>query len=474
MQGHLLRNITKMRKFFAFVLLMAGLNVRAQLFAPTNEINGTYDAASWDLGFTSYMGDYFCSAISAMYPQWTNHMYSWSRSGSGWTGDYQSQEEKWCLPLWYSFRVPGYNWVVAGDNEGLTSNQVYAAGLNIAAGPPLFYNGTAQTNEGIATVGVQFVPLGAPPHDSGDGQGVNKVGNDASTNLAVHFGTPVIDLWNLCWHTSDMDGDEQGNRYAWHPLGGSHFSAAGGLIVALWQLKQFGLDTNVGNMTFDWGGSRAFTNQCCAANISVSGNTLTATVRWNRLPPPFDANGGYDLGSTTNDARYAFGIDFDLGMMFRWMLQVTNAPVGNYTVYLDGKYCDQFNDVQGATGRNWFSNCVPTNPTWQQRSNILAWKRWQKGADPVTLNVTDLGSGHTSHIPGAIDYQFYTSHAAAWNSSGLRGMAYLTNNLGGYTMTNDVALYSLYDVAIHDAAQPQTFTLTIVLNPAAKHPRIRK
>lgn len=451
-------------KYIIYIILslfiLCELPVLSQTI-PTHEVDGTYDASSYDIGFTSYMGDYFSTYFYCMYPQWTNHIYSWSRSGSGWNGDYQVQEEKWCLPIWYSFPVAGYNWMLANDNESLNSNATYTAGLLVAAGPPLFYNGTAQTNEGIATAGIQMIPLGRPPHDGSDGDSGAIAGNAGSMQLAADFGVSVIDLWHAMW-TNGVSTDQSGNRYVWHPIGGSHFSAPGGLINAIWQLKGLNVETNVGTLTFDWGGVKAYTNQCVATGISVSNGRLTSTVRFNRMPMAFDANGGSTIGTITNDARRAWSVTPLLGNSFNWIIQVTNLPAGNYEIDVDGHYADSCTDVELSVGRNWFTNCVPTNPLWQQRSNVLAWKRWQKGADPVTLNVIDPGAGHTSHIPGAIDSVFYQSHAAfLYDNNHLRGMMYMTNIISTISMTNDMRLYQLYDTAIHDAAQQTNHTFTI-------------
>lgn len=457
-----------MKRHAAILFLLCALRCSAQ-FIPTGPINGTYDASSWDLAETGYMGDYFSIAWSAMYPQYTNSIWSWSRSGSPWPTDWSAQEQKWCLPIWFNWKYPGYNFVVADDNGSISSNQNYTTALEIAAAPPQFYDGTGNSDAGVITTNVQFIALGGPPHDSTDGTGTQLVQDDASTNLAVHFGTPLpFSLWHAVW-TNGMSADQGSNRYAWHPFGGSHFSAGGGLDVAIWQLRKMNIETNVSSAVFDWGNAKAYSNQCAIASVSVSGNTLTANIRFLRLAPPFDANGGNTIGDLTNDARYAFLIEPDLGMAFRAMFQITNAPPGTYTVYLNGQYSDSADSVSWAAGRNWFTNCVPTNPTWQQRSNLLAWKRWQKGADPVTLDVLPLGSGHASHILNAVDLPIFQSNAGfLYDDNSLRGMAFLTNIVSTISMTNDVVLMHPFDQAIHDVAQPQTFTLTIVRSKPLK------
>ncbi len=416
---------------------------------PTTEVDGTLNGSSYDTGETGFYGDYFCTYFYCMYPQWTNHIYSWSRSGSGWNGDYGSQEEKWCLPLWNSFAVPGYNWVIANDNEGLVSNTTYSAGQLIAAGPPLFFNGSAQTNEGIATAGITFIPMGRVPHDSSDGDSGAISGNAGSMQLASDLGVPVIDLWHRLW-TNGWSSDVTGARILGF-LTGSHPLPPGGLAIAIHQLLGLNVETNVGSLVFNWGGGTATTNHCTASGISVVGNTLTATVHFDRMPMAWDSPDG----TITNNATPAFLAMPSLGNAFNWIIQVTNLPGGNYEIDVDGHFADGCTAAELAAGRNWVTNCVRTNPLWLQRASVLSWKRQQKGEDPVTLDPHSAGVGGTLGADDNVNYQSIS--ALHYDTGGLRGSSYVT------AMQSALSQMQQYDVAIQQAAIQTNHTFTITL-----------
>jgi hypothetical protein len=427
---------------FAFLIF----NCSAQ-FIPTNEIDGTFDASSYDTGAaTGIHGDYFATYWYCMYPQYTNHIYSWSRSGSGWNGDYQLQEEKWCLPLWNSFPVPGYNWIEANDNESLDSNATYTAGQLICAGPPLFYNGTALTNEGVATTGITHIPLGRLPHDAPDGDSGAIAGNAGSMGLAAARGVALIDLWHRMW-TNGMSADVVGARI----LGfapGSHPFPPGALAMATHILLGLNVETNVGSITFNWSAATASTNHCVASSISVAGNVLTATVRFDRMPMAWDVPDG----TITNDATGAFVAMPSICNAFNWIIQATNLPAGNYEIDVDGHRADSCTSAQLAAGRNWATNYVLTNPLWKQRVAVLNAKRDQRGENHITLDITqnDSAPGNTFN---------YQSHSSLYyDEDEFRGTNYLTN------MVASVADLNVFDVAIHQAAVQTNHTFSIILS----------
>src|SRR5579864_7592213 len=90
-----------MTKFWAVVILVLSL-FRCPALTVTNEVDGTFDSASYDTPPFKWWGNYFATYFYDMYPQFTNHIYSVSRSGSAWEYQYYDQQEKWCLPLWAS------------------------------------------------------------------------------------------------------------------------------------------------------------------------------------------------------------------------------------------------------------------------------------------------------------------------------------------------------------------------------------
>ena len=142
---------------------------------PTSEVDGTFESCSYDTSPYKFWGDYFASHFYDMYPQFTNHIYSVSRSGASWENQFESQQEKYCLPLWASFETANtYDWMLANDNGGYLSNDVMEWGTNLFNAPALFWNGTAVTNEGgiASTLSVTHYSLGGIPSDTPDGEAV--------------------------------------------------------------------------------------------------------------------------------------------------------------------------------------------------------------------------------------------------------------------------------------------------------------
>jgi len=436
-----------MKLFLSILLVLIALRCESQTVF-TTEVDGTVNMSSYGTSQTGFTLDYFVSYFHTTYPQYTNHIYDWSRSGTDWNGDYQSQEEKWCLPYWASFSVAGYDWVMANDNGSLDSNATYTAGILIAAGPPLFYNGTAQTNESIATIGITHLPLGRFPHDSSDGDSGAIAGNAGSMGLAAHLGVPVIDLWNRLW-TNGWSSDVVGARILGFSAG-SHPLAPGGLAGAIHMLLGLNVETNIGTLTFDWGAAAAYTNHVTASGISVSGDTLTATVHFDRMPMAWDAPDG----TVTNNANTAFATMPSIGNAFNWIIQVTNLPPGNYRVLVDGQLVDSCTDAQLTSGRNWFPNT--TGPLWAQRAAVLSAVRQQKGEDPVTLAYHS--AGNTGTIGGVGDNVNFQSFASQYyDTDGFRGTNYTQNS----NMLSIVSQVRQYDTAIHNAAVQTNHTFSI-------------
>jgi len=112
-------------------------------------------------------------------------------------------------------------------------------------------------------------------------------------------------------------------------------------------LIALGAETNIGSITFNWADATASTNHCTASGISLTGNTLTATVHWDRMP------GAWDIpdGAITNDCRNAFVVMPELGNAFQWIVQATNLPAGNYNVFVDRILVDTATSSELIAGR---------------------------------------------------------------------------------------------------------------------------
>lgn len=423
----------------------------SQNAVPTSEVDGTFDSASYDVTPYKFWGDYFASHYYDMYPQFTNHIYSVSRSGASWENQFESQQEKYCLPLWASFGTAStHDWMLANDNSSYLSNDVIQWGTNLFNAPPLFWNGTAVTNEGgiASTLSVTHYSLGGIPTDTSDGDSGAVSRNAGAMALAELYGTPVVDMWHLLW-TNGLSGDIVGPRlFGFFP--GGHPYPAGHLCMAIQSLVALGAETNVGSLTLNWTKKNATTNHCVASGITVATNALSCTVHFDRMPMAWDVPNG----TITNDARNAFVVMPELGNAFQWMIRVTNAPPGTYALNVDGVQTDVATDAELAAGRNWFTNY--NGPLWAQRASVLAWKRIQAGCDPVTLNLShDAGS---LGILGASDLLNFQSWASQeYDTLNLRGDAYINS------MTNFVAQLRQYDVAINQAAQQTNHVLTVTL-----------
>ena len=410
----------------------------------TNEINGTISGMASYAADTHGMDQFLASYFYCMNPTRTNHIYRTDTSGDWETGVYQSLEEKRDLPYWQSFKIPGFNWLLATDNGGFTSNTTYSAGLDIGKSPGTFYNGTADTNEGVATVAITHWAIGRLPHDSSDGDSGAIAGNDACTNLDVHSGTPVVDAWHMVW-TNGLSTDVVGPRRLGF-ITGSHFYEAGFLMADIYIITAMGYPTNVGSLTFDWGGAAAYTNFCTASGFSVANNILTATVHFDRMPMSWDVPDG----TITNDARPAFIADPSLGNRMHWTLQVTNLPAGIYNVGIDGSNVVQLTDVQLAAGWNMFTNY--NGALWAQRKEVLGRKRDQAGQDRVTLISHSAGS---SGALGSDNVNIDSNGNQQYDVLGKRGSAYVT------AMSSFITDMQKYDVAIHNAAVQTNHTFTI-------------
>jgi hypothetical protein len=424
------------------------LTFKCPALTVTNEVNGTFDSSSYDTAPFKWWGNYFATYFYDMYPQFTNHIYSVSRSGASWENQLESQQEKYCLPLWASFgKLPAYDWMLANDNGGYFSNDVYQWGTNLFNAPPRFWNGSMITNEGetASVLSIAHYSLGGIPNDSADGDEGAVTRNAGAMALAATYHTPAVDMWHLLW-TNGLSRDITNSRLFGFYSGG-HPYAAGHLCMALRALVALGAETNVGSLTLDWSAARASTNHCIASNISLSGNVLTCIVHFDRMPSAWDVPDG----TITNDARNAFVIMPDLGNSFCWMIQVTNLPAGTYSISVDGVPTDIATAAQLAAGRNWFTNY--NGPLWAQRASVLKWKRYQEGVDPVTLLPHSAGDQGILGVGDNVNYQSFAS--GEYDTLGKRGDIYLASIIA------QVFQLRQYDDAINAAAQQTNHTFTI-------------
>jgi hypothetical protein len=218
--------------------------------------------------------------------------------------------------------------------------------------------------------------------------------------------------------------------------------------MALHTLLAMGVETNVGSMTLDWNNhSVSATNHLVVSGLSLSGNTLSFTAHFDRMPPAWDVPDG----SITNDARNAFAVMPDLGRAFQWPLRITNLPAGNYQVAIDGSNVVILSSTQLAAKWNMFTNY--NGALWAQRKAVLAAKRDQEGADHVTLLDHSAGSQGTLGVGDMVNY--ISNANDQHDTHGKRGSTYVGS------MATFVSNVQQYDVAIHNAAVQTNHVFTI-------------
>jgi hypothetical protein len=444
-----------MKRFTALFLMLPALWCRAQIspLPATNEVNWIHQAHSFDVGPNLQFYDSIDCYVYCMYPQFTNHLWSWSHSGSNLEEDYEDDEAARTMPFFHSVDTNLVAWdifMAGDDNGGYTSNQIVQWSTNIMAGPLLVWNPTnaAATNEGITFPTVINLPIGGPPEDSATGGGLAQIArNDAATNLAGVNGLVMVDMWHDMW-TNGVESDVTGSRlFGFFP--GNHPFPAGYLCMALKTLIALGAETNIGSCVIDFNAATVrSTNHEVISGLQLTGNTLSWTVHYDRMPGAWDVPDG----TITNDCRNAFVLMPQLGNAFQWTIQVTNLPAGFYSVAIDGAPVVSLTGAQLTAGWNMFTNY--TGPLWNQRKAILAAKRDQEGNNHVTLmnahTAGDLGVG------GNRDLINYYSAATTYPGSFI-GTNYTT------AMAPVVAGMKALDVLIHNAAQQTNHTCSVTL-----------
>jgi hypothetical protein len=406
------------------------------------------DAHSFDVSPNLQFFDSIATYVYCMYPQFTNHIWSKSHSGSNLEGDYEDDYAARSLPFFnamdHSLTVWGV-FMAGDDNGGYTSNQVVQWSTNIMAGPGEVWNGTGKTNEGISTATVKWLPIGGPQEDSATGGGAAQIArNSAATNLAGLNGVPMIDLWNCLW-TNGVHQDITTTRYfGFYP--GNHPYPAGYLCMGLWTVIMLGGETNIGSAAIDFSsGAVLSTNKMVVSGVTVSGSSLSFTLHCDRMP------GAWDVGARTNGCDDAFKLMPGLASRFQWPIQITNLPAGDYVVNIDGSNVVRQTSTQLAAGWNMFA--VTNGALWNQRKAVLNAKRDQEGVNHTTLLQThtagDKGVGNNNDLIN------YFSSATTYDAGTFRGSAYIT------AMAPLVGGMKALDVAIHDAAQQTNHTFTI-------------
>jgi len=397
--------------------------------------------------------DYVESYFQLNYPNAGIHVFQLSRSGGDMNDVLTNRVQEAGLPLWgFGFNNNQHLGIVqATDNSGLNSNQMYLALSNVFQAPALMSDGDATlvTHTGWTTTNtIQWLGLGDPPSASSDGgpdaQGAR---NNAATNAGWRLGIRGIDVWNPLSNSWTADFNVNGGTniqfFSSDSGKGGHVGSGGQLSWVFAFLKSITTDTNISTCTVDWNSSTPVaTNHCVVSSISKSGGTLTFTRHDDRLPLAFDIPDG----TITNDCSGAFRLIPGDANFFQFTLQITNLPVGNYSVRSDGIRVASLSNTVLAAGWNMFTNTV--GPYWNQRTEVLGRIRDKEHVDRVTLVPGSAGDGE-----GMIS--FGSNAFAQWGSN-KRGDA-LINSL-----SNNVVNVLGFDTLTATAAQPTNHTFEIM------------
>ncbi|HEX4265009.1 MAG TPA: YDG domain-containing protein [Verrucomicrobiae bacterium] len=405
-------------------------------------------ASSYDVSPDHFFGDYVGSWAALEHPQFTNHWSSASRGGGSLEEANEERLERLGLAHWaHSQRAIGL--IMADDNGGYTSNQVRMQLTNTFTAPASLFNSTAYTNEGgwASTQTVTWIGIGAIPHDSQDGDSGEVGRNDAVTNMCAQVGLQGVDIWNPLWNNGWSNDEARITHYLGFDTG-SHPYPSGSLATGITIARALaGADTNVSLAAVDWNAAAVvFTNHCIISGVSLAGNVLTFTRHDDRLPMAWDVPDG----TITNDTRNAFVAIPQLSNAFWFTIAVTNLPVGNYNVSIDGTQIVTLSSSTLAAGWNMFAGDY-SSQYWRQRVKVLSLIRLKNGANPVTL--IDHGAGDLG--PNGRDLvNYYSDSQGAW-AQGRRGDALIS------ALAIDTAGLDVYDKLIHDAAQPTNHVFTI-------------
>lgn len=438
-----------MKLVILLLILLCVIPSRANMFPATNEICLTHEFASYDTSIYVLMFAYMKGYTDGMYPQYTNHFMPVSRSNASIGTIWTETQAKRNMPFWSWFNHPVWDIESVSENGGGNSNNIVDWSTNLFNAPPLFWNGTAITNEGVPFPPIIHVMNNGINDDPYNDPSRNLLISMAGTYVSSLLGTTPIDLWGMTY-TNGLNTD---TSHLFGFYAGGHPYPAGHLAMALWTLIALGAETNIGSLTINFlGGSVSGTNNLTAINPSLIGNTFTLTLHCTRIP------GGWDVpnGNITNDARNCFVIYPMLANIYTWTFKATNLSVGTYNAYIDDILVDTATDSQWATGRNWFTNY--NGPLWAQRNTLLTDTRNWYGVNPVTL----VEIGQTGPLgPNLIAY---LSNSGIY--PGVTGTNYVNTMRTTYGWPNNMFVYDTQNY--NDAQQTNhTFKLSKVTYNAA-------
>jgi len=448
---------------FAVLFFLCGLTAEGADLSISNNAIVCFFGDSWNYdpdpsastniaGFR--MEAYVHSYLALNYPQYSLFFYNWSRSGGTMDDMLTNRLQRLGLPVWgyQSNNFQHIGIACMTDNGGLDSNGMYLAMSNVFQAPRIMSDGGTALNSQsgwASTATVQWIGLGEPPLEGPGPDTAQRDRNDATTNAGPRLGLRGIDIWNplsQSW-TNDYIANGGTNIQWFSAPKAGHFASGGALSWALAILKSITTDTNISTCIADWAGSVVSTNHCVLSGVSQSGNTLTFNRLDDRLPMAWDVPDG----TITNNATTAFNLAPGDANYFQFTLQITNLPVGNYIVKIDGATVAVLPQAVLAGGWNMFTNY--TGPYWAQRKEVLGLIRDLEYVNRVTL------------IPGSAGDQLglvaLGSNLDTQWGLGKRGDDLIAAGNAKVAQVNTNSAFSF--AAIRAAAQPTNHTFTITL-----------
>lgn len=398
-----------MKKLITTLLALSLLTAPAPATPPTDLVIQT-NATFVGLGDSYWQGglapritgyrylEYLDAALKLRFPQKHINFFNGASSGVKMDDIMTNGVPGLAIPLW-GYLTNGNQKIgllLGTDNSDLSSNQMYLANSNIFLAPHLMSDGDANliTHSGWCDTGrVDWVGVGYPTGMSTDGSPLTEgARNDASTNAGWTLGVRGIDSWHILangW-TNDFIL-HAGLWVGWITNGQSigHFFSGGALDWTYATLQQIIPSyLNISSCVIDYGGAGAVvsTNGCYVTSVTRSGSTLTFNKLDDALPPVWDNPGDVVAdGIITNDANHAFDLRATNATMFKFSIQITNLPAGNYYLAVDGEVIATMphTALTNVGGYNMATNMV--GPDWRKRVKVLADIRRKDYINQVSL-----------------------------------------------------------------------------------------
>jgi hypothetical protein len=403
-----------MRNALAILFLFAASAV-AQVI-PTQQQNILINSSSYGPSPYLLWERYANSYYADVYTQWTNQVYDVGQSGFEFENDWKLNWEKWVMPYMAIAPTPVEVWLMPTDNGAYLSNDVVQWGTNIAAAPPIWWNGTGATNEGISFPSVSYYFLGGITADSAD-QSSPSSRQAGSTFLNALYGHSDFPLF-LQLSNNGVIADQAGARIFGY-YAGSHPFPAGHLAMSTFTLLNRNVETNIASFTLNFDAGTFTTNHCVVSGVTATASKVSWTIHYDRMPPGYD----YPDGIHTNDATKIFTLIPSLANAFNWTVKATNLPSGTYVYKNDGVMIFTATSAQLAAGVNQYT--ITNGWLGAQRYAVLDAICDVNGDDPVTLAQAHTAGELGVHGVGD-DINYRSQGNNAYTTLGLRGSALVT------------------------------------------------